>query len=229
MAGNARLLLIDTCGETAGLALCEGDKVLFSADLADRRASAEILPSLRHLLARAGWRLLDLHVIGVVRGPGSFTGVRTGLSFAKGLCESTGLRLAAVSRLEALSDAAVRATVGTPSPCLPALAALDAGRSQVYVRDIASGREWLTAVGDLQSQCRNGQAVAVAEQRLAERLPGCAVLLHSLHAGDALHAVLRRLQEGGNDVECDANYLRREADLYHTPAEPFRMGPAKAF
>ena len=228
MTGNERLLLIDTCGETAGMALCEGDKVMFSADLGDRRASAEILPSLRRLLAQSSWRLFELHAIGVVRGPGSFTGVRTGLSFAKGLCESTNVRLVAVSRLESLSDAVAHAAGRSPLPFPPALAALDAGRSQVYVRDVASGGEWLASVDELQSQCRNGHAVAVAEQRLAERLAGCGVLLHPLHAGDALHAVLRRLQEGGSDVECDANYLRRESDLYRTPAKTFGMGPAKA-
>ncbi len=229
MAGTERVLLIDTCGETAGMALCEGDRVRFAVDLEDRRASAEILPSLRQLLARSGWHLPSLNAVGVVRGPGSFTGVRTGLSFAKGLCESTGLRLAAVSRLESLSDAAARAATGVLLPSLPALAALDAGRGQVYVREIASGHEWLTAVGDLHSQCRNGRAVAVAEQRLAERLSGCCVRLHPLQAGHALHAVLRRLQEGGSDVECDANYLRTEANLYHASARTFETGPDKAF
>ncbi len=229
MAGTKRMLLIDTCGETAGMALCEGDRVLFAVDLEDRRASAEILPSLRHLLARSGWHLPSMNAIGVVRGPGSFTGVRIGLSFAKGLCESTGLRLAAVSRLESLSDAAACAAAGVPPSPLPALAALDAGRGQVYVREIASGREWLTAVGDLHSQCQNGHAVAVAEQRLAERLSGCCVRLHPLQAGHALPAVLRRLQEGGSDVECEANYLRTESNLYHTSARMFETGPEKAF
>jgi len=225
LAGNERLLLIDTCGMTAGMALCEGGKLLASADLPERRASAEILGSLRLLLAQPGWRLPELSAIGVVRGPGSFTGVRTGLAFAKGLSESAGLRLVSVSRLEVLGDAArvVAAGVGPE----PALALLDAGRDQVYARERSSGREWLSTVDALLSERQCGKSVAVTEQRLADRLQGCHVLLCSLHAGDALGTVLRRLQEGGSDMEGDANYLRQEADIYRSPTEARRMATAE--
>ncbi|MGC9197543.1 MAG: tRNA (adenosine(37)-N6)-threonylcarbamoyltransferase complex dimerization subunit type 1 TsaB [Acidobacteriaceae bacterium] len=226
MAGNERLLLIDTCGVTAGMALCEGCKVLASADLSERQASAEILGSLRHLLAQPGWRLTELSAIGVVAGPGSFTGVRTGLAFAKGLSESAGLRMVSVSRLEVLADAA-RVVAAGDGPA-PALAVLDAGRDQVYAREVSSGREWLTTVDALLGACQSGKSVAVVEQRLADRLQGCRVLLCSLHAGDALGGVLRRLQGGGSDVEDDANYLRQEADIYRSPVEARSMATATA-
>ncbi len=134
------MLLIDTCGETAGIALSAGDEVLASEDLARGSASAEILSAIRRLLNQLNWRLEDLDAVGVVRGPGSFTGVRAGLAAAKGLCEATGLPLAAVSRLEVLANAA----------SLPdGFAALDAGRGEAYMRDGSTGREWLCAIADL--------------------------------------------------------------------------------
>jgi hypothetical protein len=63
---NIRLLLIDTCGETAGIALSTGKQVLASEDLARGSASAEILSAVRRLLHEINWHLEDLNAIGVV-------------------------------------------------------------------------------------------------------------------------------------------------------------------
>jgi tRNA threonylcarbamoyladenosine biosynthesis protein TsaB len=206
---NERLLLIDTCGETAGIALTCGDEVLASEDLARGSASAEIIDAIRRLLlTQPGWQLRNLDAIGVVHGPGSFTGIRTGLAAAKGLCEAASLSMAAVSRLEVLADAAGLAD---------GFAVLDAGRSEVYVREISTGREWLSTISDLQHR---GEAIALAESRLVDQLQGCETVLRLLHASDSRGPVLRKLRAGGSDVALtDANYVRQEADIYRKPAE----------
>jgi tRNA threonylcarbamoyladenosine biosynthesis protein TsaB len=210
-------LVIDTCGETAGVALSAGDQVLISEDLARGSASGEIVSAVRCLLLQAGWRPADLDAVGVVKGPGSFTGIRAGLAAAKGLCEATGLPLAAVSRLEVLADAA---------SLQDGFAALDAGRGEVYVRERPTQREWLCSSDDLELASR-GRLVVVAEARLAERLAGCAPALRPLHAGDALRTVLRRMRDGGSDVALtDANYVREECDIYRKPeggGKPIRV------
>jgi tRNA threonylcarbamoyladenosine biosynthesis protein TsaB len=207
---NERLLLIDTCGETAGTALSAGDQILASEDLVRGSASAEILSAIRRLLNQLNWRLGDLDAIGVVRGPGSFTGIRAGLATAKGLCEAAGLSLATVSRLEVLADAA---------SLQDGFAALDAGRGEAYLRDVRTGREWLCAGADLVAAC-NGQRLAIAESRLADHLGDCDTIFRPLHAADALGATLRRLREGGSDVGLtDANYVREESDIYHKRAD----------
>lgn len=217
MNAKERLLLIDTCGETAGVALSVGDQVLIAEDLARGTASAEIVSAVRRLLLQAGWQLQDLHAVGVVTGPGSFTGIRAGLAAAKGLCEATGLPLAAVSRLEVLADAA---------SLQDGFAALDAGRGEVYLREQPSRREWLSSTDDLAAASR-GRSVVVAEPRLAERLTACTPALHPLHAADALRTVLRRLQDGGSDVSlADANYVREEHDIY--PKAPASAKPLRA-
>ncbi len=206
---NERLLLIDTCGETAGVALARGQEVLATEDLVRRSASAEILQTIRRLLTQHGWQLRDLDAVGVVSGPGSFTGTRAGLATAKGLCEAAELPLAAVSRLEVLSQVANLAN---------GFVALDAGRNEVYVREITSGREWLSPTADLKLRCE-GQPIAVAEIRLRDQLEGCNTTLHFLHAADSLPAVLFKLREGGSDVaRSDANYVRQESDIYRKPA-----------
>jgi len=183
---KAKLLLIDTCGETAGEAVCVGSRVVASEDLERGRASAEIVAAVRRLLTSVGWGIKELDAVGVVSGPGSFTGMRTGLAAAKGLCEAAGVRLVAVSRLEVLADKA---------GVVDGYVALDAGRGEVYVRDVVSGREWL------------GSGVEYA----ATDTP--------LHVGDALGVVLRGLAEGAVDAGVvDANYVRGESEIYRRAA-----------
>jgi tRNA threonylcarbamoyladenosine biosynthesis protein TsaB len=205
---DLRLLLIDTCGETAGVAVCAGAVVLAAEDLSRVGASAEIVGVVRRLLEGVGWRVGGLDAVGVVRGPGSFTGMRTGLAAAKGLCEAAGVRLAAVSRLEVLAEAA-----GVSE----GLVALDAGRGEVYVREVASGREWVCGDAEVLGL---GCSVVVAEARVAERLAGGDVVMRGLHVGDALGVVLRRVAEGGDDAEAvDANYVRGGREIYRETAK----------
>lgn len=211
-----RLLVIDTCGECAGVALSEGRRLVGSEELARGSASAEIMPTVQRLLEAAGWALAELDAVGVVSGPGPFTGVRVGMAAAKGLCEAAGLRLVAVSRLEVLAEAA---------GLREGFAVLDAGRGEVYVREVGSGREWLAEVGA--EEFAEKQIVA-AEERVVERLRrsdmlrGSDVRLWTLGVGDAVGTVLRRLRGGEPPVDAalldaallDANYVRGEKDMY---------------
>ncbi len=75
--------------------------------------------------------LRDIEAIVVVNGPGSFTGIRVGLSTAKGLAEGAGIPLIAVSRLALLAGAS-----GLPH----VLAAVDAGRGEYYVGEYQNGQ-----------------------------------------------------------------------------------------
>lgn len=218
------------------MALSVGQQVLVTEDLARGSASAEIVSAVRRLLAQMDWRLAELDAVGVVSGPGSFTGMRAGLATAKGLCEAARLPLAAVSRLEVLSDAA---------SLQDGFVALDAGRGELYVREQSIGREWLCSSDNLVAIVKGNQTssipaskerplgtpivgsdrkkdkrIVIAEGRLAERLTECEPVIHPLHVGDALGVVLRRLREGGIDVSLiDANYVREESDIYCKQAD----------
>jgi tRNA threonylcarbamoyladenosine biosynthesis protein TsaB len=224
---EARLLLIDTCGEGAGVALSVGEHVRATVGLTPRGASAEIVSAVRLLLQGAGWKLSELDGVGVVAGPGSFTGVRAGLAAAKGFCEAGGLRLGAVSRLEVLAEAGVSGGDGHAvelaadrvelAANVVELAVLDAGRDEMYVRECRAGsaaREWVCGAEELRV-IANGRCVAIAEERVALRLAGCAAEMRTLTVADALRPVLRCLRERGSDVAMvDANYVRGEAEIY---------------
>ncbi len=184
--------------------------MLAAEDLARGSASAEIIDAILRLLTQANDQLKDLDAIGVVHGPGSFTGIRTGLATAKGLCEAAALPMAAVSRLEVLANAADMSE---------GYVALDAGRAEVYLREVSTGREWLCPLNDLRIECQ-GERIAVAEGRLIDQLEGCETILRPLHASDSRDSVVRKLHMGGSDVALtDANYVRQEHDIYRKPSE----------
>ena len=204
---EGRLLLIDTCGATAGVALCVGPKVVASENLAPGNASGQILVVVRTLLLQVGWKLEELNAVGVVGGPGSFTGVRAGLAIAKGLCEGAGLRMVAVSRLEVLVHA---------SRLDDCYAALDAGRGELYVRDSRDGREWLAAMEDIEA-FGGKKALVVAEMKVAEKLKGYEPIVRPLSVCDSLGVALRHLHGGANMSLVDANYVRDERDIYRRP------------
>lgn len=206
-----RWLVIDTCAaDASGVALAEDARVIAQHELPDRTPSAGLLTAVHALLADAGWELDSLTAVGVVNGPGSFTGVRVGLAVAKGFCEALTLPMAAVSRLQVLGQA---------SGVSDGLAALDAGRGEAYVRDIASGREFLEKLDALAERAK-GRPVLVAEARLQEKLAGFAVHRVTLSVADAVPLVGDALRNGGSDVgNVEANYVRGEAQIYGSAAK----------
>lgn len=204
-----RLLLIDTCEEPAQVALSRGPEVVRSEVMAGRRASAALAGAVRGLLQAEGLRLAELSGVGVVGGPGSFTGVRTGLATAKALCEVAGIPLASVSRLELLAEAA---------GLKDGFAVLDAGRGSLYVREAGAGeREWMEGVAEFEARA-GGREIVVAEEKMAARLSGLAPRLVELRPIAMLGLVQRVLAQGGTDVAwADANYVLAESEIYRKP------------
>lgn len=151
----------------------------------------------------AGWGLGDLTAVVVVHGPGSFTGVRVGLSAAKGLCEAGGVPLIAVSRL------ALLAAAGCADYAL-----LDAGRGEFYYGEYDGRRlvrEALLHKGDVTAAVGAGVA-AVCESKVAEAFGGLNLrMVEEPLAGAALPFAMERAMAGDFDdvAVVDANYLRR--------------------
>ncbi len=101
-----KVLLLHTCGAEGSAALADTQReepVVAMATMPGRTASERLVAVVRELVEEAGWRLAELGAVVVVSGPGSFTGVRVGLSAAKGLCEALGMPVVAVSRLALLA------------------------------------------------------------------------------------------------------------------------------
>lgn len=200
-----RLLLIDTCGTEGSVALAEGSEVVAVERLPGRSASERLIPAIRQAMEAAGWKLSELAAIGVVHGPGSFTGVRVGLSAAKGLSEASGIPLVAVSRLALLAAAA---GMSEARVC----AVLDAGRREFYCGFYEGSKklsEALVAAEEVVVAAQSASVVVACEVHVAEALG--ARLVEEPSASDALPLVRERVAEGDLDdaAAIDANYLRR--------------------
>jgi tRNA threonylcarbamoyladenosine biosynthesis protein TsaB len=122
------LLGIDTSGKSGGITLAEGGqhsfRVLESSPIAGGTFSAQLVPAIASLLEKHGFAAKDIGGFAVASGPGSFTGLRVGLSAVKGLAEALGTPIASVSLLEALACSSGRSG--------RVAAVLDAGRSEVF-------------------------------------------------------------------------------------------------
>jgi tRNA threonylcarbamoyladenosine biosynthesis protein TsaB len=213
------LLSLNTCGNTASVALGMADKnevrIIATAELAVRTYSARLIPEIASLLESKYATLLDVEAIVVVKGPGSFTGIRVGLSTAKGLAEGSGIPLIAISRLALLANAS-----GLPH----VLAAIDAGRGEYYVGEYRNGNkvtEMLLNSEDTVAVAKQpGAGVLVCDESRADDVSASAcsalaicgpVYVQPPDAAEALRFSLARFRAGDfDDIETlDANYLRR--------------------
>lgn len=98
------ILGLDTSTEILGLALLREGRVVSSLSLAIGRSHSEKLPgTLDRFLSEAGVLVSELSGLAVSIGPGSFTGLRVGLSLAKGMAFTLGLPLVGVPTLKALA------------------------------------------------------------------------------------------------------------------------------
>src|ERR1035441_7516031 len=127
------LLATDTSGKNGSVGLARvtpGQRevdVVEVVSLAGGTFSAQLVPQIAALLAKHGYTKSDLAAFAVVSGPGSFTGLRVGLAAIKALAEALQKPIAAVSLLEAVAwSSPTRGRI---------LAALDAGRNEIYVGD----------------------------------------------------------------------------------------------
>jgi tRNA threonylcarbamoyladenosine biosynthesis protein TsaB len=218
-----KILLIDTCGETGTIALADTGPeltVVATATLPGRSASERLLPAIKDLAAP----LQSLEAIVVVHGPGSFTGVRVGLSAAKGLCEALNLPLIAISRLAVLAH-----LVESPATTL-IQAVLDAGRGEFYCGTYLDGvclREALLTRDQLLAAIESSnqpQLIVACEPAVAESLAALAPrLVAPPTAESALALALRRIRDRDIDdtATLDANYLRRtDAEIFAKPHPP---------
>jgi tRNA threonylcarbamoyladenosine biosynthesis protein TsaB len=226
------LLGLNTCGSTAsvalGLAAADNIKILATASLAVRTYSARLIPEVAALLESRHATLRDVEAIVVVNGPGSFTGIRVGLSTAKGLAEGAGIPLIAVSRLALLAGSS-----GLPH----VLAAIDAGRGEYYVGEYQNGQNLgevlLSEEETVAAAKRPGAGVLVCDESVAgdasAASSACAALaicgpvyVQPADAAEALRFALGRFRAGKfDDLETlQANYLRR------SDAEVFRAAKA---
>ena len=150
-----RVLAVETSTLSGGSALLDGERVVGEYTLDVRVTHSErLMAAIDQLLSDAGWTARDLDGIAVTVGPGSFTGLRVGLSTVKGLALALAIPVAAVPTLDAMAAM-------LPYAVLPVCPVLDARKREVY----ASLYRW-----DGLGMRRQWDYLAVAPDELARRL-----------------------------------------------------------
>jgi len=212
------IVAIDTSGRNGSLALVRFDgaaEALEVVSLAGGTYSAQLIPQLAAMLDRHHIERNAIDAYAVASGPGSFTGLRVGLSTVKALADATQKPIAAITVLEAVAwqvEAQGRILI-----------VLDAGRKQVFVGEFLASGPLRTLLSehlmDLTTFAQNlktdSAPVFTPDAPIAEALPATVVPqpMADLYARIGAERIL-----AGNTIspaELDANYLRRtDAEIF---------------
>ncbi len=119
------LLAVDTSTAQIGLGLYDGTRVTAeSIWYSHQHHTVELAPAVADLMRRTGVSIGDLQAVGVALGPGSFTALRVGIAFVKGLALSRKLALVGIPTLDVVAAA-------QPGSKFPLVAILQAGRGRI--------------------------------------------------------------------------------------------------
>lgn len=190
------ILALDTTSEVGGVAVRSGGKLVAARTVHAPDGFAHVLfPVIQQTLDESGITLQEVDCFAAASGPGSFTGVRVGLSAVKGLAASLDKPAVGVSNLKALASLGTRPL---------RVSMIDARRKQIYVavydadlrlvrpEEVVSADEWMKALssGDYEFMTFTGD-VSAAVAAVAEKEPW------------------------GDPALLDANYVRRsDAELF---------------
>lgn len=157
-----RVLAVETSTLAGGAALLDGELVVgeYALDVSVTH-SERLMGAIDRLLTDAGWTVRDLEGLAVSVGPGSFTGLRIGLSTVKGLALALSIPIVAVPTLDAMAAL-------LPFAALPVCPVLDARKREVY----ASLYRW-----DGAGMHRVWEYLAIAPADLARRLEEPVIVL----------------------------------------------------
>ena len=222
------ILAIDTSGQSGGITLAEAEeksfRVVGSSAIAGGTFSAQLIPTLSSLLKQHGYRVADLGGFAAASGPGSFTGLRVGLSAIKGLAETLHKPIATVSVLEAMAAMADHTGKIT--------AAMDAGRKEVFLgmferaeqslvmerEELLSQDGFLAALSALPAD--EAAWLVTSDAALAELAAGanCAAQMIEKPGSEMIARIGAGKLLAGETVSVealDANYLRRsDAEIF---------------
>lgn len=207
------LLAIDTSGRQGGVTLWRATNQLQeieSVPIQGGTFSAELIPEISDLLNKHGYSARQLEALVAVTGPGSFTGLRVGLTAIKALAEVLHIPIAGVSSLEVLLAAAAVKE--------PAMAVLDAGRGEVYAAIQCNGQREELLVSAVEAgamaESRRLQVVA-ADANTAQKFARAQVIAYR-SSEVAARIGFRKLLAGETvDVlALDANYIRKSEAEY---------------
>ncbi|MGV6852987.1 MAG: tRNA (adenosine(37)-N6)-threonylcarbamoyltransferase complex dimerization subunit type 1 TsaB [bacterium] len=206
-----KILGIETCTEACSVALLSENGVQERYQLAPRKHTELVLPMTRELLEEARLKLSDLDVIAVSIGPGAFTGVRVGISFAQGLALPHKLPLVGINSLEAMAWNVLRKQPEKTVACC-----LDARMGEVYFASYA--RDGVQFCPLINPQLRAPEHIELPDQAI-----------HTIvgHGIKTYPAIIEQVNPEQSDAEAlpRASDVVRLARMYHADWEDHPVEP----
>ncbi|HVC94200.1 MAG TPA: tRNA (adenosine(37)-N6)-threonylcarbamoyltransferase complex dimerization subunit type 1 TsaB [Pirellulales bacterium] len=161
---KTRILALETSGMSGSVAALAGDTLLGELALnPDQRSARSLAPAIRDLLFQCGWQAGDVELLAVTVGPGSFTGLRVGVTTAKTFAYAVGAKAIG---LNTLSVVASQVPGDVPGEMLAV--AMDAQRSELFAATFRRG-----AAGSMESISE--AAIVNRDDWLASLPVGCLV------------------------------------------------------
>jgi tRNA threonylcarbamoyladenosine biosynthesis protein TsaB len=201
------ILAIDTATRWAGLALYDGRTLLAEVGWHSKNNhTVELAPGVVDLMRRTGIAPADLAAVAVAIGPGSYTGLRIGLGFAKGLALANQTRLIGVPTLDIVA-------AGQPLSEGKLVALAEAGRTRVCagIYDWKGKKGWQSETAP----------VIVSWEELLSSIDGPATF-----AGEISPAAAKKIRAAGKSLRMAsaANSARRAGYLAEIGWERLRRG-----
>ena len=169
----ARILLIETSTAQLSTALSEDGTVTASRICGEPRMQAALTaPFVQQVLGEKGLSVKDLDAVCVGKGPGSYTGLRVGVSTAKGLCFGAGIPLLSAGTLDILVQEAHRLGA-VPEGCRYIVPMVDARRMEVYSavftpegRQLTETRPTIVEAGSFAAELAEGPVLFIGDGAL---------------------------------------------------------------
>ncbi len=181
------VLAFDTCFASCSVAISVGEdggspRIEFENRDMDTGHAEALIPMIQRVAARAGTTVGQIDRIVVTNGPGTFTGIRTGVAVARSLALSTGAEIVAVSSLWAIAASGLEK--GVPTGIDAVIVAMDARKGQIYAQvvDIA------------------GHALTEPQLLEAEGVANLSPDLRVVVLGTGASAVIASAQNRGRDI-----------------------------
>ena len=199
------LLAVDTSTRAIGVALYDGSRVLSAETwVSDNYHTVELAQSVADNLSRVGVEPEDLEAVAVALGPGSFTGLRIGLAFAKGIAFPRGLPLVGIPTLDVVASSQALNTI-------PLAAVLQAGRKRLAVGWYIPGEGSWQSSNELEN---------LSIEELGEKISS-----PTLVSGELNEAIREALKDNTNAVLASpAHALRNPAFLAELAWERLQAG-----
>jgi tRNA threonylcarbamoyladenosine biosynthesis protein TsaB len=155
-----KTLLIETSTNNCSVGLASGNELLTVVEQSGKRQHSEFLNVfIQEALKKTGWNLQEIEGVAVGKGPGSYTGLRIGVSTAKALCYALEIPLVGLSSLQILSQQLKQSTHANRGAFCPML---DARRMEVY-----------TAIYDFElNLLKKNQALVLSDEVLSDLFDG---------------------------------------------------------